>query len=65
MDSFLGLLTVLFFLLAAGDFTGNKSITVLAGWEGILAGFSAIYLGAAQVLNETYKRDVLPIGKCA
>jgi len=55
------LLTALFFLLAAGDFTGNKSITIFAGWEGILTGFSAIYLGAAQIINEAYGKTVLPI----
>ena len=58
-------LTVLYFLLAAGDFTGNHSITVLAGYEGIFVGLSAIYLGIAQVLNEVYARTVLPIGECA
>jgi uncharacterized protein len=57
-------LTVLFGLLAAGDFTGNHAITVLAGYEGIFTGLSAIYLGAAQVLNEVHGQTVLPIGEC-
>lgn len=55
-------LTVLFLLLALGDFTGNSSITVLAGFVGIFCGFSAIYTGLAQVLNELYGRDVMPVG---
>jgi len=57
-----GSLTILFFLLALGDITGNSTITVIAGYEGILCGFSAIYAGLAQVLNEMYKRTVAPLG---
>src|SRR5512141_221444 len=55
-----GSLTLLFFLLAAGDLTGNESITRVAGWEGLFVGLSAMYLGIAQVLNESYGRVVLP-----
>ncbi len=57
-----GSLTLLFFLLAAGDLTGNEGITRLAGWEGLFVGLSAMYLGIAQVLNESFGRVVLPIG---
>jgi succinate-acetate transporter protein len=55
-------LAILFFLLAAGDFTGNAIITKIAGYEGIICGFSAIYTALAQVLNEVYGKIVLPIG---
>lgn len=54
-------LTVLFFLLALGDITGNSSITIIAGYEGIFTGASAIYVGLAEVLNETYGRKVVPV----
>ncbi|MFA5237056.1 MAG: acetate uptake transporter [Methanoregula sp.] len=57
-----GTLTILFFLLALGDATGNGTITVIAGFEGILCGFVAIYAGLAQVLNEMYKKTVAPLG---
>jgi len=57
-----GSLTILFFLLAIGDFTGNGTITVIAGYEGIICGFSAVYAGLAQILNEMYKRTVAPLG---
>ena len=57
-----GSLTILFFLLAIGDITGNSTITVIAGYEGILCGLSAIYAGLAQVLNEMYKKTVAPLG---
>jgi uncharacterized protein len=56
-----GTLAILFFLLALGDATGNGTITVIAGYEGILCGFLAIYAGLAQVLNEMYKKTVAPI----
>jgi succinate-acetate transporter protein len=58
-----GSLAVLFFLLSIGDFTqvsaGFKQFT---GYEGIFCGFSAIYAGLAQVLNEVYGKVVLPLG---
>lgn len=54
-------LAVLFFLLALGDITGIKAITVIAGYEGIFTGASAIYVGLAEVLNEVYDRKVLPV----
>jgi len=57
-----GTLAILFFLLALGDATGNGTITIIAGYEGILCGFIAIYAGLAQVLNEMYKKTVAPIG---
>jgi succinate-acetate transporter protein len=62
LQTIFGSLTVLFFLLAVGDWTGNETITKIAGWEGIFTGFSAIYLAAAEVLNESHGRELLPIG---
>jgi hypothetical protein len=58
-------LTVLFFLLAARDFTGSTTIGRIAGWEGIVCGASAIYLAMAEVLEEQLGRPVLPIGRPA
>ena len=55
-------LTILFFLLVAGDATGNATIKHLAGYEGIICGASAIYTGIANLLNEMYGKVVLPIG---
>ena len=55
-------LTILFVLLAAGHATGNTAIKHLAGYEGIVCGLSAMYTGVANLLNEVYKRTVLPIG---
>jgi uncharacterized protein len=56
-------LTILFVLLALGDWTGNAAITRVAGYEGILTGLSAIYASVAQVWNELYGRVVLPLGE--
>ena len=57
-----GSLTILFMLLAIGDFTGNQTLIVIAGYEGIFCGFSAIYTGLAQVVNEVYGKELMPIG---
>ena len=57
-----GTLTILFFLLAIADFTGNASVRVFAGYEGIFCGLSAFYGSVAQVINEVYGKTVLPIG---
>ena len=61
-------LTVLFFLLVTRELTGNPVLTgtitfnSLVGVEGIICGLSAVYLGLAEVLNETYGKTILPIG---
>jgi len=58
-----GSLTILFFLLAARDFTGSELIGTIAGFEGIFCGASAIYFAMAQVLNGEYGRTILPVGE--
>jgi succinate-acetate transporter protein len=55
-------LTILFFLLAIGNYTDNAGILKFAGYEGIICGSSAIYTGIASLLNEVYGRKVLPLG---
>lgn len=55
-------LTILFWLLALKDITGKAVIGKIAGYEGIFCGFSAVYTGLAQVLNEYYGRTVCPLG---
>jgi len=58
-----GSLTVLFFLLAIGDFTAaSPGFKHFTGYEGIFCGFSAVYAALAQVLNELFGRVVLPLG---
>lgn len=56
-------LTVLFFLLAYGDFTGaGAGFKHFTGYEGIICGFAAIYTGLAQLLNELAGKTVWPLG---
>jgi len=56
-------LTILFFLLAIGDYTNaSAAFKHFTGYEGIFCGFSAIYAGLAQVLNEIFGKTVLPLG---
>ena len=56
-------LTILFFLLAYGDFTNaSAGFKQFTGYEGIFCGFSAIYTALAQVLNELFGKTVLPLG---
>ncbi len=60
--------TILFFMLAIRDLTGNPvlfgnvTFNTITGIEGIVCGFSAIYLAVAEVLNESYQTTLLPIG---
>lgn len=57
-----GSLTLLFVLLAIGDASGSAAIKTIAGLEGIVCGASAIYAAAAQILNEMYGYEKLPLG---
>jgi succinate-acetate transporter protein len=58
-----GSLTILFFLLAFGDYTNaSAGFKHFTGWEGVFCGFSAIYTGLAQVLNEVFGKIVWPLG---
>jgi succinate-acetate transporter protein len=58
-----GSLAILFFLLAYGDYaTASPGFKQFTGWEGVFCGFSAIYTGLAQVLNELYGKVILPLG---
>jgi succinate-acetate transporter protein len=58
-----GTLAILFFLLAIGDFTGaGPGFKHFTGYEGVVCGFSAVYTGLAQVLNELFGTVVLPLG---
>ena len=54
-------LAILFFLLTARDLTGSTEIGLIAGYEGIICGLSAVYTALAEVLNEVYGKTVLPL----
>ena len=56
-----GSLTLLFLLLALGDFTGIHMIHLIAGIVGIFCGASAVYSAVAQVVNGEYGENVFPL----
>ncbi|HEY8717382.1 acetate uptake transporter [Pengzhenrongella sp.] len=56
------LLTVTFFALAIGDYTGVVAATRIGGGLGIATALTAWYASFAVVANSTYKRTVLPVG---
>ncbi|MCL2714059.1 MAG: acetate uptake transporter [Alphaproteobacteria bacterium] len=56
-------LWITFFLLAAGHITGNADINHAGGFTGILTAVLAFYLSAAEVINDTFGRTVLWVGK--
>ncbi len=62
LQTIFGSLTILFFLLAISDFTGNAQLRIFAGYEGIFCGLSAFYGCVALVLNDVYGKTVLPMG---
>ncbi len=55
-------LAALFYLLAIADFTGNGTVKMIAGVEGIVCGLSAFYGAIAIVLNGQLGRTALPMG---
>ena len=58
---------MLFALLVLGNATHGSEIShvfhTLAGWEGMLTAFAALYTGLAQVVNEMYGKTVWPLNK--
>lgn len=54
------LLSITFFLLAAGVASGNEAVTHAAGYFGFFTAVGAFYTGAAELINEEWGRHVLP-----
>ncbi len=52
-------LAILFFLLTGAQFIPD--LTKIAGYEGIICGFSAVYLALAEVMNEMHGKTVMPV----
>ena len=51
---------ILFFLLAWGQH--SHTVHQIAGYEGLLTAGAALYASAAGVINETWGRNLLPLG---
>ena len=55
------LLTVTFVLLTIGAFQDQATVTKVGGWVGVATAAAAWYASFAGVLNETFKKTVLPV----
>ena len=55
-------LWITFFLLGFGDLLGMPQLHPLGGYMGLVTAVLAFYLAAAEIINETHGRVVLPIG---
>jgi uncharacterized protein len=53
-------LAILFYLLAWGQH--NSDVHKVAGYEGLFTAGAALYASAAQVINETWGKVLLPLG---
>jgi hypothetical protein len=56
------LLSITFFLLAAGDF-GWASGKKLGGIVGLMTGAVALYASFAEVMNSTFGKEIVPLGE--
>lgn len=52
---------ILFALLAAADFTGNSTIKLLGGIDGVICGTLALFMAMATVINDTFKKVIIPL----
>jgi hypothetical protein len=57
-----GALVITFFLLAGADLFAIPALKMFGGYFGLLTAALAFYLAAAEIINETHGREVLPIG---
>jgi uncharacterized protein len=55
-------LVITFFLLAGADLLAMPVLKMLGGYMGLVTAVLAFYLAAAEIINETHGRTVLPIG---
>lgn len=55
-------LWITFFLLGAAEFTGIGWLKLAGGYMGLITAAVAFYTAAADVINETHGRSVLPVG---
>lgn len=55
-------LVILFWLLAIEHWSKIEEIGKAAGVVGIICAFSAIYVGAAELINENLGKNYIPLG---
>jgi len=47
--------------LAIADFTGNSTIKLIAGIDGIFSGGFALLIALAMVINNTFGKEIIPL----
>jgi succinate-acetate transporter protein len=55
-------LWVTFFLLGSADLFALPALHRAGGYTGLITAVLAFYLAAAEIINETHGRTILPIG---
>jgi succinate-acetate transporter protein len=73
LQLFFFLLALFFWLVAFGHWYAwdtwyhttimDVTINLFAGYEGIICGFVGIYYGLAQVFNDVFNRELMPLGR--
>lgn len=58
----LGTLLVTIAVLVFGQAASSESWLKLGGWLGIILALGIFYIAAAELINQVYARDVLPLG---
>ena len=56
-----GVVSILFFLLAIGDFTGLSILVTIGGYLGIFLGAAAIYACIGQIINNDWEKDIFKL----
>jgi hypothetical protein len=54
-------LTITFVFLTIGAFNSSEGMTKIGGWVGIVTAAIAFYASAAGVINETFKKVIVPV----
>jgi uncharacterized protein len=58
-------LAVTYWLLMAGNFENSTRLLKAGGWAGVITAALAFYASFAGVVNETWKRSLIPVGAFA
>jgi uncharacterized protein len=58
----LGTLLVTIMILVLGQATSSEGWLTLGGWVGIILALGVFYIAAAELINQVYGREVLPLG---
>ena len=57
-----GLLVANYWISAIGEWSTNVKISQAGGIVGVLCALTSIYMGCAEIINETYNKNIFPVG---